>query len=101
MEQSSDRPSTILVDPSPGAPEANTRPLVPTLLFLSAAVALLVVVALGRLDACPWRPLCGPITADDISQGRLDTALPAPQSDLIIEQTFAPQHNGLNEVELI
>lgn len=101
MEQSSGGPSTIPAAQSPAAPEADSRPLVPALLLFSAAVVVLALLALGRFDACRWPLLCGPITADDISQGRLDTALPAPQSDLIIEQTFAPRRDGLNEVELI
>jgi len=53
------------------------------------------------LGVCAWPPLCGPLTADDIVQGRLDTALPAPQGDLWLEQSFVPRRNGLNEIELL
>jgi len=68
-----------------------------------AAVALLLVLtlaALSALDQCAWADLCGSAVAEDTAQGRLDTALPAPQDDLHIEQTFTPRRNGLSEIEI-
>ncbi len=49
----------------------------------------------------PVVTLCGPLLADDVTQGRLDTALPAPQEALLIEQSFVPRHDGLTAVELL
>ncbi len=40
------------------------------------------------------------LDSTDIDQGRIDTALPAPQGDLALTQSFVPRHNGLNEVEV-
>ncbi len=71
---------------------------------LALATTVLVIVlllSLDRLDLCAWSPVCGPLLAEDISQGRLDTALPAPQPGFHLEQTFIPHHNGLAEIELI
>jgi hypothetical protein len=67
----------------------------------SAALVIAAVLLLDWLGACPWAELCGPLLADDVSQGRLDTALPAPQPGLRLEQTFVPRHDGLAEVEVI
>ena len=59
------------------------------------------LLLLARLGMCPWSPLCGPLLADDVAQGRLDTALPAPQGVLLIEQSFVARHDGLTAVELL
>ena len=92
----------LTVDPADGEP-APPHPRSPApLLFV--ATALLVLIGLLLLDilgVCAWPPLCGPLTADDIVQGRLDTALPAPQGDVRLEQSFVPRRNGLHEVELL
>ncbi|MEZ4519195.1 MAG: hypothetical protein R3C44_21035 [Chloroflexota bacterium] len=69
--------------------------------FLSALGVLIVGGAFYALHICPLSDLCGPITATDISQARLDTALPAPQGNFAVEQTFVPDHNGLSAVEFI
>jgi hypothetical protein len=36
----------------------------------------------------------------DLSQERIDTALPIPRGDLTITQSFVPRHDGLEEIEL-
>jgi hypothetical protein len=64
-------------------------------------VVVTTLLLLARLGACVWSPLCGPLLADDVAQGRLDTALPAPQGTLVIEQSFTPRHDGLTAVELL
>lgn len=50
-----------------------------------------------------WGALGWPtaVTATDIRQDRLDTALPAPQNEQTITQTFVPRHDGLTELKLI
>ncbi len=72
--------------------------------FIPPVVAVIITLGLllaGRADLCRWPDLCGPLTAVDITQGRLDTALPAPRPGLRIEQTFVPRRDGLSEIELI
>ena len=71
------------------------------LLIVTTLLILTLTGLLDTLGVCAWPPLCGPLTADDIVQGRLDTALPAPQGDLGLEQSFVPRRNGLNEIELL
>ena len=71
------------------------------MIIVAAAAVVIAGLLLGRLGACPWSPLCGPLLADDVTQGRLDTALPAPQGELLIEQSFVPRHDGLTAVELL
>lgn len=49
--------------------------------FIPPVVAVIITLGLllaGRADLCRWPDLCGLLTAVDITQGRLDTALPAP-----------------------
>jgi len=70
-------------------------------MFAAAAVVIMGFLLLGRPGVCPWPSLCGPLLADDVAQGRLDTALPAPQGELVIEQSFTPRRNGLTSVELL
>jgi hypothetical protein len=83
-------------------PIARRTRIAPTVLMLvSAALVIAALLLLGRLERCPWSSLCGPLLADDANQGRLDTALPAPQAGLRLEQTFIPHHDGLTEVEVI
>jgi hypothetical protein len=65
-----------------------------------ALLLMLILAALGALGQCVWTDLCGPVVAEDTAQGRLDTALPAPQGDSRIEQTFTPRRNGLSEIEI-
>ena len=66
---------------------AGLAPLV--VILATAAVVVAGLLLLARLGACPWSPLCGPLLADDIAQSRLDTALPAPQGELV-------EHGGRN-----
>lgn len=73
----------------------------PLIILVAAAAVVIAGLLLGRLGACPWSPLCGPLLADDVTQGRLDTALPAPQGALVVEQSFTPRHDGLTAVELL
>ena len=70
-------------------------------LLVVGLVTVLILFALSRTGICEWHYLCGPLLAEDISQGRLDTALPVPQSGLRIEQTFVPRRDGLSEIELM
>ena len=75
--------------------------LLPATVFITSLLLIFGLLVLGALDACAWNDLCGPVVADDTTQGRLDTALPVPQGDLHIEQTITPRRNGLSEVEII
>ncbi len=66
------------------------------------AVLAVAWVGLGeplRPSAIP--PIAAPILADDINQHRLNTAAPTPAGNLILEQTFTAQKDGLREIELI
>jgi 4-amino-4-deoxy-L-arabinose transferase-like glycosyltransferase len=47
------------------------------------------------------RPFFRPILTTDINQSRLNTAVPIPQGNFTISQTFVPRWNGLREIELI
>ena len=69
--------------------------------LITAAMVVLGLLLLARLGVCTWSPLCSPLLADDVAQGRLDTALPAPQGVLLIEQSFVARHDGLTAVELL
>ena len=42
-----------------------------------------------------------PIITIDLNQQRANTALPPPQGDLTIRQTFVPRWDGLREIELL
>lgn len=93
------------------APPLNTTPdrtgrshitrRTPRLVIGAMAAIIVAGLLLARFGACPWSPVCGPLLADDVVQGRLDTALPAPQGALVVEQSFTPRHNGLTAVELL
>ncbi len=89
------------VHPTAAGSPLLLRSPAPLLLIITALLILTTVILLDMLGVCAWPPLCGPLTADDIVQGRLDTALPAPQGDLWLEQSFVPRRNGLNEIELL
>lgn len=56
------------------------------------------VLALGIAFLVGWPTA---VTSTDIRQDRLDTALPAPQNEQTLTQTFVPRHNGLTEIKLI
>ncbi|HOU42583.1 MAG TPA: hypothetical protein PK829_15045, partial [Promineifilum sp.] len=86
---------------SPG-PAGAPRSPAPWWLAVAATIAVsAVLVALLSTGLCPWPSLCGRIEAVDVAQARLDTALPAPQGPLVVEQSFIPQHDGLTSVELL
>jgi len=72
-----------------------------SLFWLTAAVVILALALLDRVGLCTWGYVCGPLMADDLTQGRIDTALPAPQGPLYIEQTFTPRRDGLSEIQLL
>ena len=66
-------------------------------------VGLLLV---GVLVAMLWlwwseNRLLRPIVAVDVAQTRLDTVPSAPRGDDVIRQSFTPQWNGLQEIELL
>ncbi len=71
------------------------------LLLVSVAMGLFGLLLLEQLGLCAWPAVCAPLTAADVSQARLDTALPAPQGEFVVEQTFVPRHDGLSEIELL
>lgn len=93
------------MDESPGesiaAEDGRARKLLPVVALVVASLIVFGVATLGARGHCVWSDLCGPIVAEDTAQGRLDTALPAPQGDFQIEQTFIPRRDGLSEVELL
>lgn len=68
--------------------------------LLSAALIVGLTLFFALFGLCPIDDLCGPIVATDIAQTRIDTALPAPQGNFVIEQTFTSRHDGLAAVEL-
>lgn len=84
-------------------PPATGRPRgrLSVIALLAALSLLLALMVLDGAGLCGWGSLCGPIVAEDTAQGRLDTALPAPQTGATIEQTFIPRRNGLSEIEMI
>lgn len=99
MDQS---PGRLPVEEEVGSSNATPRrPRVEGVIGLAAAAAIIVVVLLGRAGLCQRGDLCAPLSAVDIDQGRLDTALPAPQNGLRIEQSFVSRRNGLSEIELL
>ena len=71
------------------------------MLLSSAAAVVVALLLLNRFALCNLPYVCGPLTAPDVAQGRLDTALPAPQDTFAIDQTFVPRRNGLSEIELL
>ena len=84
-------------------PPRNRRKatLFTAVLLITFVAALVSLFAPHRLGLCRWPAVCAPLTGEDITQSRLDTALPAPQGDLILEQTFVPRRDGLSAVELL
>ena len=62
-------------------------------LILLVFGALFVVLAI----AAKWQP---PVTAVDLNQPWLNTALPPPDHNIDINHTFKPVRNGLSEIEL-
>jgi hypothetical protein len=83
---------------SPSASSARDLRLIA---LLAALLVVSVILVAAWFGLCPADDLCGPVVATDQSQTRIDTALPAPRGDLIIEQTFSARHDGLSAVELV
>ncbi len=84
--------------------DAPTAPRAAHAWWLAAIAAVAVgavLLALLSTGLCPWPALCGRIEAVDVAQTRLDTALPAPQGPLFVEQSFVSRHDGLTSVELL
>lgn len=74
----------------------------PWIAFLLAAIAVVTfVVGVLTTRNCPWDAVCGPFVEADLTQGRLNVALPPIEGETTAEQTFVPRHNGLTEVELM
>lgn len=97
-----EQPPDPAVESSISAPQpGHPLPSFTIVLLSAAAAALVALLLLGRLGLCPWDSLCSPLLAEDVAQGRLDTALPAPQADFRLEQQFVPRRDGLSEVELL
>lgn len=69
--------------------------------LVTAAVVVVGLSALNGAGRCSLPYVCGRLTADDITQSRLDTALPVPQAGPVLEQSFTPTREGLAEIELI
>lgn len=99
MDQSPGEP--IVGEESPTAPMMSRRLTGRAWPWVAAAATLLIILLLRPVGLCRWPALCDPLVAVDIDQGRLDTALPAPQNDLRLEQSFVPRRNGLMEIELL
>lgn len=66
-------------------------------------LGMLLFLVLGQFHVLPTslENLFSPIIAVDLNQHRLDTALPAPQGQFTIQQTFTPHRDGLREIELL
>ncbi|MBP6016388.1 MAG: hypothetical protein KA586_06680 [Candidatus Promineofilum sp.] len=98
-----DKYPTVLVaaEGQEGQPPGRLSLSLPVVALVSALLSLLFFVALAGLGQCGWEGLCGPILAEETAQGRVDTALPAPQPGLVLEQTLTPRRNGLSEIELL
>ncbi|MFN2161339.1 MAG: hypothetical protein ACK2UN_04620 [Candidatus Promineifilaceae bacterium] len=69
-------------------------------ILAGAALALLLLLIWSTAVPEKFTSLFDSLESTDIEQGRIDTALPAPQGDLAFTQTFIPRHNGLDEIEV-
>jgi hypothetical protein len=69
-------------------------------ILAGAALALLLLLIWSTAIPEKFTLLFDSLDSTDIEQGRIDTALPAPQGELTLTQTFVPRHNGLDEVEV-
>ena len=59
-------------------------------------LAVVVAISFGLVLAG-----AGPLTAQDITQSRLNQAAPIPHGDTVIGQSFVAGHNGLSAVEVL
>ena len=71
------------------------------ILIAVAALTIGLILAADRAGVCQLPDLCGALVADDILQGRLDVAPPAPRGPQRLEQTLVPRRDGLTEIELL
>ena len=94
---------------SPPTNTASDNPTAaPQALWLQPWIWLLAGLLLGLgillLARCAGRPeavsFWSPIEAIDLTQSRIDAALPAPTGAQIISQSFVPRRDGLTEVEV-
>ena len=71
-------------------------------IFLLAGAALVLAMLLLWSKTTPqgFATLFDSLVSTDIEQSRIDTALPAPQGDRALAQTFSPRHDGLSEIEV-
>jgi hypothetical protein len=70
--------------------------------ILLGALALLVAVwAWEQVSPDRVNAIFDTLVDIDLSQDRIDTALPLPRGELTISQSFVPRHDGLQEIELI
>jgi hypothetical protein len=63
-----------------------------------------LILFLGASALLLWAAVTGwpaPITAVDVNQHRVNTAVPAPQETSQLRQTFTAGHDGLSEIELL
>lgn len=61
-------------------------------------VTLALALGLAAAALAGWPP---PLAAEDVSQTRLDIALPLPPPNQPIIQTFTSHHDGLASIELL
>lgn len=77
-----------------------TNPTYWILIGLGALAVILAGLVWERFDPARAQAFFGNLVEVDLEQTRIDTALPIPQGDLVITQTFVPHHDGLEEIEL-
>lgn len=72
-------------------------------LFVFLGMALVLVYSWMGEPKRPFSipPIYDTIQTEDLSQHRLNTPAPTPNENVTVMQTFVPQHDGLNEIELI
>ncbi len=71
------------------------------LVILSGALGFFAVVAVWQqVSPDSVNGVFGTLVDVDLSQDRIDTALPLPNGDLSIVQRFVPRQNGLQEIEV-
>jgi hypothetical protein len=90
-----------MIAETPQSPPRPQRRWLWLFVFLGMALVLIYI-----WQGEPKRPFSIPpiytsIQAEDLSQHRLNTPAPTPNENVTITQTFVPQHDGLNEIELI
>ncbi len=74
------------------------RPWAP--LVAGALLALFLLFIWSTTVPQSFTSLFDSLQSTDVEQSRIDTALPAPQGEVALTQSFIPRHNGLSEVEI-